>query len=146
MANEQQDKGQDEPKIIVDDDWKAQARAEKERLAQATAQQGPGATSAAEDDQQHEQGEPPPASFSGLVSFLVAQIMFALGGAEDPDTKRRYVDLDLARHYIDTLNVLEEKTSGNLTDDEKRLLDRALYETRMQYVAIAQAATRIGPR
>jgi hypothetical protein len=66
----------------------------------------------------------------------------ALGGYEDPQTKRRYVDLELAKHYIDTLVLLEQKTKGNLTEDEKKLLDRSLYEARMQYVQIAQAAVK----
>ena len=47
------------------------------------------------------------------------------------------INLDLAKHNVDLLAVIEEKTKGNLTDDEKRLLDAALYETRMRYVAVA---------
>ena len=47
------------------------------------------------------------------------------------------VNLDMAKHHIDTLGVLEEKTAGNLTEDEKKLLDSALYETRMRYVSVA---------
>ena len=131
MADEQQNKDaeQDAPKIIVDDDWKAQAQADKEKLGEQ-----PGG----------EPGEPgearhlPTASFTTLVSSLMTQIIFALGGMEDPETKKRYVDLDLAKHHIDTLTVLEEKTKGNLADDEKQILDRAMYETRMQYVQLAQ--------
>ena len=44
----------------------------------------------------------------------------------------------MAKHNIDMLGVLEEKTKGNLTDEEQRLLDGALYESRMRYVSIAQ--------
>ncbi|MFW6066159.1 MAG: DUF1844 domain-containing protein, partial [Planctomycetota bacterium] len=55
-----------------------------------------------------------------------------------PNTKRRYVDLDLAKFHIDTMAVLEEKTKGNLSDEEAKLLDQALYETRMTYVEMAQ--------
>lgn len=136
---------QDEPKIIVDDDWKAQAKAEKEKLASETessADAGPG-----------EAGGPggpggprdlPPASLVTLINSMATQVLMALGGYEDPQTKRRYVDLDLAKHFIDTLTVLEEKTKGNLTDDEKKLLDQRLYETRMQYVQVAQVA-QAGP-
>ena len=129
---------QDEPKIIVDDDWKAQARAEKEKLAaeaESSADVAPG-----------EAGGPggprdlPPASIETLMNSMATQVLMALGGYEDPQTKRRYVDLDLAKHFIDTLTVLEEKTKGNLTDDEKKLLDQRLYETRMQYVQVAQVA------
>ena len=43
----------------------------------------------------------------------------------------------MAKHQIDTLGVLDEKTQGNLSEEEKQLLDAALYETRMRYVAVA---------
>lgn len=133
---------QDKPKIIVDDDWKAQAQREKEKLAEQV-EAGKEATGAAAGPA-GERGQLPPASFVTLVNTLVTQILFALGGIEDPKTKKRYVDLALAKHHIDTLGVLEEKTRGNLSDDEKRLLDQALYETRMNYVQIAQHLSRVG--
>lgn len=130
--------GRDKPKIVVDEDWKAQAEAEKEKLAEqeeagAAAGASGGAAGAA-----REARSLPPASFAALVSSIVTQIMFALGAIEDPQTKRRYRDLALAKHNIDMLAVLEAKTKGNLTEEEKRLLDQALYEVRMQYVRLAQ--------
>ncbi len=135
MAENEKDK-QDQPqdkKIIIDDDWKSQAQAEKEKLAeeveQKQAQAGAG---------QGGQRELPEAGFTTLVSTLATQALLALGGMEDPNTKRRYVDLDLAKHHIDTLAVIEEKTRGNLSDEEAKLLDQALYETRMMYVEMAQ--------
>lgn len=121
---------EEKPKIIIDDDWKAQAQAEKEKLAEQV--EGEGQEDAAGPR------ELPPASFTTLVSSLTAQTFYALGGYEDPQTRKRYVDLALAKHHIDTLVVLEEKTKGNLSEEEKKLLDQALYETRMQYVQIAQ--------
>lgn len=146
----------EEKKIIVDDDWKAQARAEKEKLAKQVESQAPKAsagpagaataapaagTAAEEGGEQARQL--PPASFNTLVSSLVTQVFMALGGYEDPRTKKRYVDLDLAKHYIDTLVVIEQKTKGNLTDEEKKLLDQVIYECRMQYVQIAQRVMQI---
>ncbi len=47
------------------------------------------------------------------------------------------VNLDMAKHQIDTLGVLEDKTKGNLNDEEKKALDTALYETRMRFVSVA---------
>ena len=125
-------------KIIVDDDWKNQAQAEKEKLAHEVDK--PGAEGAAAGGGER---EIPPASLTTLVGSLLTQVFMALGGYEDPQTKRRYVDLELAKHYIDTLVILEDKTMGNLTEDEKKLRDRSLYEARMQYVQIAQAATKM---
>ena len=71
------------------------------------------------------------------LAAIVTQILFYLGelsarGAEPA------MNLDMAKHNIDMLGVLEEKTKGNLSEEEKRLLDNALYETRMRYVGIAQ--------
>jgi len=127
---------QEKPKIIVDDDWKAQARAEKEKLAEEVESKEEGAPGAA--DAGAGARQLPQASFSTLVNSLVTQTFLALGGMEDPRTKKRYIDLDLAKHHIDTLAVLEEKTKGNLGDEEKKLLDQGIYECRMQYVNIAQ--------
>jgi hypothetical protein len=125
----------EKPKIVVDDDWKNQAQAEKEKLAHEVDKPAEGAAAGGE-------REIPPASLTTLVGSLLTQVFMALGGYEDPQTKRRYVDLELAKHYIDTLVLLEQKTKGNLTEDEKKLLDRSLYEARMQYVQIAQAAVK----
>jgi len=137
----------EKPKIVVDDDWKSQARAEKERLArEVEAKKAAGAPSAsAEATAQAAAGaeephELPPASFSVLVTMIATQALIALQGMEDRQSGRRLVDLDLAKHHIDTLSVLEDKTRGNLTEDEKALLDQVLYQTRMQYVQVAQAA------
>ena len=135
MAEEEKNKDaeQEQPKIIVDDDWKAQAQAEKEKLAEQVE-----ADAEQVGDEAAGPRQLPPASFTTLVSSLMTQIVFALGGMEDPQTKKRYVDLELAKHHIDTLSVLEEKTKGHLSDDERQILDRALYETRLQYVQLAQ--------
>ena len=46
------------------------------------------------------------------------------------------VDLDMAKHIIDTLAVLEEKTKGNLTPEESGLLNEYLYQLRMLFVAV----------
>ena len=136
MAQDKNNKAE-EPKIVIDDDWKAQAQAEKEKLAQQVdgqeqAAAGEGATR-----------QLPPGDFTTLVTSLATQVFLSLGGIENPETKKRYLDLDLAKHHIDILAMLEQKTKGNLSDAEKKLLDQALYEVRMQYVQVAQNATRV---
>lgn len=124
------------PEIVVDEDWKAEAQAEKEKLAQQEAvpkgrQAGrPGRAG----DRQRQLPQP---SFATLVSSLATQALFAMGGIEDPQTKQRFRDLELAKFHVDTLVVLEAKTKGNLTEDEKRAMDNALYEVRMAYVRVA---------
>jgi len=151
----------EKPKIIVDDDWKAQAQAEKERLAEETQKPasvaGSAAPSAAGSEAPPAEAaapaaeapgrarEIPPASFETLVQTLAAQAMMGLGGYEDPQTHRRLVDLDLAKHMIDTLRILEEKTRGNATEEERKLLDRTVYDLRMLFVDISQRVSAAGP-
>ena len=82
----------------------------------------------------------PPASFPTLVQSILTQILFYLGDLSQRGSEPN-VNLDMAKHQIDILGVLEEKTRGNLSEEEKQLLDTALYETRMRYVSVASQFT-----
>ena len=82
------------------------------------------------------QRELPPPSFATLVQTLVTQSLFYLGDLS-PRGGEPMLNLDMAKHNIDLLSVLEEKTANNLTPEEKRMLDAALYETRMRYIGVA---------
>jgi len=76
----------------------------------------------------------PEASFSLFASSLVTQALISLGEVENPFSKTKKQNLDQAKFTIDTLQIIKDKTDGNLTDDETRLLDTALYDLRMRYV------------
>lgn len=135
--------GEEQPKIIIDSDWKAQAQAEKERLAAASkpATPPPGAAPAGETGEGGRQpGEP--IGFKDLLSLLISQALSAMGAFPDPRTGRAMVALDLAKVYIDMLSVLEEKTKGNLTADESTLLTRAVSELRMEFVEISREVAK----
>jgi hypothetical protein len=80
--------------------------------------------------------EMPAASFGSLISSIMTQALFYLGELA-PRGGEPVVNLDMAKHHIDTLGVLEEKTRGNLTPEEQKLLDSVLYDTRMRYVNTA---------
>ncbi len=132
------------PILHVDDDWKAQAQAEKAKLAekekaakQQAAASGPSDTAA---PTQRTPGQIPPADFTTLVSSIATQALFSMGAMPDPQTGQRYTNLDIARHHIDSLSVVEEKTKGNLTDEETKMLASTLYELRQSYVQIANAS------
>ncbi len=113
----------DEKKIISDEDWKQQAQKDKEKLKEKSG----------------EQQQLPPANFMTLVSSLSVQAMFYMGMLHDPNSKEPpQVNFDLAKHNIDMLGVLEEKTKGNLTDEENRMLSTTIHQLRMQYVQAAQ--------
>jgi hypothetical protein len=138
-----QPEGTPKQKIIVDEDWKTQVEREREELRQkelepeqAQPQEPEQAQPHAAQRQSAEEAQLPPASFSSLVSTLATQAMIALGQlAESPDDHPP-LQLGLARHLIDTLEVLEEKTKGNLSSAETTLLTSALHQLRMVYVAV----------
>jgi hypothetical protein len=135
----------EKPSLHIDNDWKKQAQEEKRRLVeeeQKKAAQAPPPRAAAPAQEGPVRGrgrggrELPPASFGALVNSLVTQALFYLGDLA-PQGGEPVVNLDMSKHQIDTLSILEEKTKGNLTEEEQKLLDTALYEARMRYVQVA---------
>lgn len=82
--------------------------------------------------------EMPTANFYYLVVFLATQAMLCLGEHPDPTTDEKVEkNLPGAKHAIDLLDVIQDKTQGNLNDEEQQLLDGVLYDLRMRYVQIA---------
>lgn len=132
------------PILHVDDDWKAQAQAEKAKLAEkeksAKAQAATTGATETGPAAQAAPGQIPPADFTTLVSSIATQALFSMGAMPDPQTGQRYTNLDIARHHIDSLSVVEEKTKGNLSDEESKMLSGTLYELRQSYVQIANAS------
>ncbi|MGB0768780.1 MAG: DUF1844 domain-containing protein [Phycisphaeraceae bacterium] len=135
------------PILHVDDDWKAQAQAEKAKLAEkekaakdAAGETADPGTGGAATGRSAAPGQIPPADFTTLVSSIATQALFSMGAMPDPQTGQRYTNLDIARHHIDSLGVLDEKTKGNLSEDEATMLSTTLYELRQSYVQIANAS------
>ena len=119
------------PKILVDTDWKAEAQAEKERLTKKADE--------AQSKGDPQSGEMPPASFQMLVGTIASQAVMSLGAVRDPKSGGVVVDLDAARFAIDLLGVIEEKSKGNLTDEETKELSQALAELRHRFVQVSDA-------
>jgi hypothetical protein len=82
----------------------------------------------------------PPASFSFLVLSLRAQAEMQLGLIQFEEAEKSDPELPLARHTIDMLGVLLEKTKGNLSLEEQRLLETSLTELRFRFVQVSDAA------
>lgn len=80
-----------------------------------------------------------PASFLSFVMSIASNAASALGMMEHPVTHQREVDVDLGKHWIDVLGMLEKKTAGNLTPQEKRMLEGLLADLRMQYVSLVNS-------
>lgn len=136
----------EKPKIIVDDDWKTKAQEEKEQLQREAEVQKQATESGEAAESNATSAEPdtsamplPPASFAVLVSTLATQAMATMGQIPMPDGKP-VLQLDHAKHYIDTLAMLEDKTKGNLDADEMVMLNNVLHELRMTYVQASSQA------
>jgi hypothetical protein len=84
---------------------------------------------------------PPAMSFDQLVQSVYLTSIMQLGGTA-PEGQQPQVDILGARQSIDMLQVLKEKTKGNLSDEETRLLESALFELRMAFLEITQALAR----
>ena len=84
---------------------------------------------------------PPAMNFEQIVHSVYMTALLQLGGAT-PEGEQPRIDLMGARQSIDMLAVLGEKTKGNLTPEEDRLLDTALFELRMGFLEITQALAR----
>jgi hypothetical protein len=78
--------------------------------------------------------ELPVLDFATFILSLSHSALMHLGLAPDPETKDVATDLSLAKQTIDVIGMLEEKTKGNLTGEEERMLHQILYDLRMRYV------------
>jgi hypothetical protein len=103
----------------------------------------PLAPAAPEELEAEDYSEIGPTGFDTLVSYLSTTAMFQLGLLPGPGGERIPADLVNARRTIDLLEILQQKTRGNLTQGEARLLEDVLYELRLSYVEIEK---RLAPR
>ena len=77
----------------------------------------------------------PEINFATFVVSLSSSALIHLGIAPDPVTGEQQKDLSIAKQTIDMLAMLQEKTRGNLTEEEAQLMESMLYDLRMRYVA-----------
>ena len=120
-----------EKKIIVDEDWKSQVEREREAAEKSPAAE-PAATAQTPPDV-----ELPPATLTYLASSLYFQASMFLGLMPHPGSGKLEKNLPVAKHSIDMLEVLQQKTEGNRTPDESDELEAMLHQLRMAYVQVA---------
>jgi hypothetical protein len=80
-----------------------------------------------------------PAGFISFMMSIASNAASALGMMEHPVTHQRDVDIELGKHWIDVLGMLQKKTAGNLTPKERQMLEGLLADLRMQYVSLANS-------
>jgi hypothetical protein len=121
-----------EPKLIIDSDWKSQAEAERQKLADQEKLKA----------QQEAERELPPADILGIVQILATQALLYMGAFPDPQTGRAMVAMDLAKFHVDLLGTLEEKTKGNLNEEEEEVVKQTAHELRLQFVEVNKAVEK----
>lgn len=133
----------------VTDDSAAEGTPTKEEAAQDADTQAADAEPAAEpqedfdeapDEEGADLGEDMPINFATFIISLGDSAMIHLGAIPHPATGERSPDLRAARQTIDILGILEEKTRGNLSDEEQKLMSNLLYALRMQFVQTGQGS------
>jgi hypothetical protein len=112
--------------------------------AQPRAQEPPSQSSAAARDSAAADDVEPadardPASFVNFIMSIASNAASSLGMMEHPVTREREVDLELGKHWIDVLGMLQKKTRGNLTSQEQQILEGLLSDLRMQFVSFAES-------
>lgn len=143
---------------LIETDITASEGAERPRptASTRTSAQGSARASAATMEQEatpHPQSEIPggagdPTPFVNLVMFIAQPAAAALGMTEHPEMSAGDVDLPLAKHCIDLLAVLRQKTQGSLSAQEQQIMEGVVAELRMQYVSFAgvRPASAASPR
>jgi hypothetical protein len=94
---------------------------------------------APDDDEAELPGANDPASFASFLMSIASNAASSLGMMEHPITGKREVDLELGKHWIDVLGMLQEKTRGNLAPQEQQILEGLLADLRMQFVSLTSA-------
>ena len=138
-----------EPEKKVDQSWKEQI--ERERVHEDVAGQAPPppspkpetepADAVPEGDESVSPGAAQdlgPASLQALVTQLAMQTMFSLGLVQTQDGHEPETDLDQSRYLIDLVGLLEEKTAGNLNEEEQKMLTNTLHDLRMAYLSVSR--------
>jgi hypothetical protein len=123
----------DEKKIIIDEDWKSHVQAEKDAAAKHSESKTTSEQSAAQPP-----SDPlmPPASFEMLVTTLATEALVAMGQVPHPLTGKSELHRNQAQYLIDTLDVLKQKSNGNLTPQEQELIDSVLHQVRMVFIGV----------
>lgn len=124
-------------KLHIDSDWKAEVEQEKSKLEELDQME--------EDKSASGEGRIPPADFRTLMSTLVTPALLYLGGIPDPQTGQAVVSLEMATHYIDLLAVLEEKTKGNLSEEESKELTMIINDLRARFVELSKHIASLPP-
>jgi hypothetical protein len=127
-------------KEAVEEERREEERQEKQKAAAPASQGAPGNQNAAKAPAA--EAVPPSRSFQMLVDLLARNAALFLGGYTDPSTGRAVVDLEGGREIIDMIEVLREKTRGNLAAEDDRFLVEVLGSLKLSFLEVSKAAAQ----
>lgn len=111
--------------------------APKEEKGESQIREEPKAEGTPEQDTTAQEGPLPEINFTNFILSLSTSALIQLGEVQDPFTQELAKNLPLAQQTIDMIGMLKEKTKGNLSSEEEKIIEYVLYDLRMRYVKAA---------
>jgi hypothetical protein len=133
MGNDKKSEEEEKGFVIRDKRFSAP----KEEKGESQIKEEPKVEGAAEQDSSAQQGPLPEIDFTNFMLSLSTSALIQLGEIQDPFTQKSAKNLPLAKQTIDLIGMLKEKTKGNLSPEEEKVIEYVLYDLRMRYVKAA---------
>ncbi len=133
MGNDKKSEEQEKGFVIRDKRFSAP----KEEKGESQIKEEPKIEGTAEQDSSAQQGPLPEIDFTNFMLSLSTSALIQLGEIQDPFTQKSAKNLPLAKQTIDLIGMLKEKTKGNLSPEEEKVIEYVLYDLRMRYVKAA---------
>jgi hypothetical protein len=133
MGNEKKDEEQEKAFVVKDKRFSAK----KEEKGESQIKEEGKIVGASQEDISTQEEPLPEVDFTNFIFSLSTSVLIQLGEIQDPFTQKSAKNLPLAKQTIDLIGMLKEKTKGNLTPEEERVIEYVLYDLRMRYVKAA---------
>jgi hypothetical protein len=133
MGNDKKSEEQEKGFVIRDKRFSAP----KEEKGESQTKEEPKVEETPEQDTSAQQGPLPEIDFTNFVLSLSTSALIQLGEIQDPFTQKSEKNLPLAKQTIDLIGMLKEKTKGNLSPEEEKVIEYVLYDLKMRYVKAA---------
>jgi hypothetical protein len=133
MGNDKKSEEQEKSFVIRDKRFSAP----KEEKGESQIKEEPKVEGTAEQDSSAQQGPLPEIDFTNFTLSLSTSALIQLGEIQDPFTQKSAKNLPLAKQTIDLIGMLKEKTKGNLSPEEEKVIEYVLYDLRIRYVTAA---------
>ncbi len=134
MVDDKRDQEQEKSFVVKDKRFSAK----KEEKVESQIKEGGETGEVLREDTSAQKGPLPEIDFNSFIFSLSTSVLIQLGEIEDPFTQKLVKNLPLAKQTIDLIGMLKEKTKGNLSPEEDKVIEHVLYDLRMRYVKTAE--------